>query len=133
MTKGRKGKAGGATWRGGPGALARLGINITDKKAEGPEDKKKANMKNIDVMLQMANKDQAGTETREITRRALTMVSKGKEQKNKQRVEQRMISSARNAQCAASGTAKARAAAKLACSGVPEDIEEEDDEEDTKV
>ena len=61
FNKGKKGKKGGPVWRGGPGALARLGITLEQKKEEPPEQKRKANMRNIDVMLQKTNVDAEGT------------------------------------------------------------------------
>ena len=88
-------KPGGPVWRGGPGALARLGITLAKEEGKKAEPKK-LNMKNIDVMLQKENKDElagtpnSGAQAKEITRRALTMHSKAKEKKTKQFAADRM-------------------------------------------
>ena len=98
--------------RGGPGALARLGLRIGNKESK-PEDKKKANIRNVDVFLQKANQETPGTNTREISKRALTMMSKKKEQKNRAFVADRLVNDARSVQCNANKRAQARAAAHM--------------------
>ena len=123
--RGKPGKGGGPVWRGGPGALARLNFKM-EKEGEKEKEPKKANMKNIDVMLQRANKAQPQTAgaAREITRRALTMHSQAKEHKRHAFAADRMIAEAKTAQCAANKRACARAAAKMQMSPLPEDGDE---------
>ena len=117
----RKGKGHKGTGADGvPGALARLNfrLSLKEKKVEEP---KKANMKNIDFMLQRTNKKKAeaagmpssAAAAKEITKRALTMHSAAKAKKNKGKIENRMIHEANAASCAANKRACARAAAKL--------------------
>ena len=131
----KKGGKGGKKAAGGygPGALKRLGINITPQST--PVEKKQMGLKGIDVMIHQQNQGDvaakgaaAGTGSgREATTRpskrggedvdmgrTLTIMSQKKRDNNKKLIADRMIKEAQTAKCAATSVSLARAAnAKL--------------------
>lgn len=123
----------GPAWRGGPGALKRLNLNIEGKpKAE--EEPKKANIGTIDAMLQKKNEAAAekqkqrgvGFKSFIPTRRRLSTHSQQKQQKAARMLSTRLKKEDRAAQDAARAVGGARNAAQLAkvSEGMDEEAEE---------